>query len=61
MNKTCESCCHFRLMEGDRIEYGSCRRYPLVFVFSDESQGFVYPDVDLTDYCGEFSEQGDAK
>lgn len=49
-------------MEGDKIDYGSCRRYPPLFVSVEEFQGFSFPDVDLTDYCGEFiAEQGEVK
>ena len=49
MVKNCENC-KFFLLEDIGIYDGECHRYP-PNPFRD---GFVYPFVGLTDWCGEF-------
>lgn len=53
--KFCERCKHFNFKNDDpKAISGYCRRYPPVFMIEDSvSDGF--PNVRLTDWCGEFA------
>lgn len=51
---TCELCEHFNLRDdGPTAISGYCRRYPPAFLI-EESYSDGFPNVRLTDWCGEF-------
>lgn len=51
--ETCASC-RFFLLDEQKDEAGFCRRYPPVYVGSEEEGGWTHAVTWFDQYCGEF-------
>lgn len=51
--ETCTSC-RFFIMDDPKDDAGYCRRFPPVYVSSEDGASIAYPVVVPADWCGEY-------
>lgn len=49
----CANCAFYRGVQGE--EFGNCHRYPPIWKPMAEGTFSEFPEVDETDFCGEFT------